>query len=918
MKVTALLLSHDGARWLPAVLTGLERSTRLPDRFVAVDTGSTDDSAALVGRALGLDPVVLPVDATFAQAVRAGLAEVPAAGPDEWVWLLHDDANPSPTCLEELAGAAAEAGEEFAIIGPKLCEWPSLRRLLEVGVTISGTGRRETGLESGEYDQGQHDRIHPVLAVNTAGMLVRREVLESVGFDDRLPFMGNDIDFGWRAALAGHHAVVVPQAVMYHVEAAHRGVRSSTVVAHPRRAERAAAITTLLVNGPAALVPWRLVRLFFGGLLRMLGFLLVRAAPEARDELAALAEVYLRPFRILAMRRSRRGKVTVPRQQVRPLLAAAWVPYRHGLDFLSDVAAAVIDVSRESMATRDERGRSWTRRLISSPVPWTALALVAVSLVAHRSLLGGEAVHGGALLNSPDSVAHWWGLWAHAWHGLGTGSTAPAPPYVLVLALAGTLLFGATSSLMWMLFVLVVPLAMLSAHRFTRRVMPGRWAPLWAAVTYSLVPVLSGSVQQGRIGTVAATILLPFVATSALGLTSPASDRRARAIWRTALWAGVLVAFVSPAFFLILLLLPATPYLTGRPADWSRLLAIPATSMLLVLPWLVGTWREPGAWLVEAGRAGAVRVQPEAFELLLGRSGGPGSAPWWMAVGLPLAAVVALIRPDTRRRVSAVWLVVASAAVLLLGMSYARVELPGLVGPIRPWAGFFTLVIQAGFVVAAGIAAAGAIRVASEASFGWRQVVAALAVVSALAAPALGAFWWVTQGERGPLNRDAPASLPTYMSDLSVSNDRSAVLVLRGGNNGAELRYRVLRNGTLRVGDDGVLALTPERTDVTSSIGRLLAGSDQGVAERLGSYGIRYVFAPPPVSPGVSGALDAADGFSGASAPRSSSRAWRVDGKAASSALSPGGGGVHPILLLAQLVAIVAAVVLALPGRRRR
>ena len=51
---------------------------------------------------------------------------------------------------------------------------PRCSRLLEVGVTISGTGRRETGLEPGEYDQGQHDEVRQVLAVNTAGMLVRR------------------------------------------------------------------------------------------------------------------------------------------------------------------------------------------------------------------------------------------------------------------------------------------------------------------------------------------------------------------------------------------------------------------------------------------------------------------------------------------------------------------------------------------------------------------------------------------------------------------------------------------------------------------------------------------------------------------------------------------------------------------------
>ncbi len=918
MKVTALLISHNGARWLPAVLAGLEQSTVLPHEIVSVDTGSVDQSPALVREALGLEPIVLPPETGFGAAVRAGLAQQPAAQPDEWVWLLHDDANPAPTCLEELTAAAAEAGEEYAVIGPKLCEWPSLRRLLEVGVTISGTGRRETGLEPGEYDQGQHDRIHPVLAVNTAGMLVRREVLEQIGFDDLLPIMGNDLDFGWRAALAGHRAVVLPQAVMYHVEAAHRGQRETTLVRHPRQSERAAAISTLLFNSSAALLPWRVLRLFFGGLLRVVGFLLVRASEEARDELAALLWVYLRPGRILAGRRARRGRATVERSEVRPLLAPAWLPYRHGLDFFSDVAALLLDLGREWLTRRDEQGHSPVRRALTSPALWAAVALAVVSGLANRDLLSGNPLHGGALLNSPDGVGHWWSLWAQGWHWLGTGTSAPAPAYVLVLAALGTLLLGATSWVIWLLFVMVVPLSLLSAHRFARRVMPGRWAPLWAAVAYALVPVLSGAVQQGRLGTVAAAILLPVAATSALGMASPDPERRERARWRTTIGVGLLVAFVPVALVLVLLLLALAPYLLGRSVDWRRVLVIPVVALLLVLPWVLGTLTEPGAWLLEAGRADVLPLQPTAWELLLGRSGGPGSAPWWMAVGLPFAALAALVRPDTRQRVGRAWAVVAAAAVVLVGLSFAQVQLPGLVGEVRPWVGFPLLVMQAGLVVAVGIGAAGVVRVASEASFGWRQVVGTVAAVGAVAAPVLGGAWWFTQGDSGPLNRGAPATLPAYMTELSGTTDSNAVLVLRGGARSTDVRYRVLREDTLRVGDDAVLALTPERTDLTTSLRRLLAGTDAGVSQQLSSFGIAYVYAPPRVSAAVAGAFDAAEGFTGASAPAEDSRAWRLEGPATLTSVGSTSNLPHLLAVLVQLVAILATVVLALPGRRSR
>ena len=188
------------------------------------------------------------------------------------------------------------------MLGPKLREWPSLRRLLEVGVTISGTGRRETGLERGEYDQGQHDDVRTVLAVNTAGMLVRRSVLEELGgFDEQLAVFGNDIDFGWRAAAAGHKTVVVPAAVVFHVEAAHRGVRRTPLTGrHTHYQERRAALYTLLANarGAGAAVAGGPARAS-GTLLRVLGFLLVRSVGQALDELAALVSLYGSPGQIL-------------------------------------------------------------------------------------------------------------------------------------------------------------------------------------------------------------------------------------------------------------------------------------------------------------------------------------------------------------------------------------------------------------------------------------------------------------------------------------------------------------------------------------------------------------------------------------------------------------------------------------------
>jgi GT2 family glycosyltransferase len=97
-RVVALVVSHDGARWLPSVIGGI-RGQRVPPAAVhAVDTGSRDASADLLEDAFG--HVVRATGSTsFPEAVDLGLAEMPEA---DWVWLLHDDANPAPDALGEL------------------------------------------------------------------------------------------------------------------------------------------------------------------------------------------------------------------------------------------------------------------------------------------------------------------------------------------------------------------------------------------------------------------------------------------------------------------------------------------------------------------------------------------------------------------------------------------------------------------------------------------------------------------------------------------------------------------------------------------------------------------------------------------------------------------------------------------------
>ncbi|MBC9735431.1 glycosyltransferase family 2 protein [Nocardioides marmotae] len=936
-RVVALLVSHDGARWLPAVLDGLRGQTRPVDAVVAIDTGSKDDSADLVGSALG-DLLVGGVErvtgaTSYPAAVRLGLERAPDA---DWVWLLHDDSNPDPGALEALLAAAA-ADPEADVLGPKLREWPSLRRLLELGVTISGTGRRETGLERGEYDQGQHDAVRTVLAVNTAGMLVRRSVLEELdGFDPQLPIFGNDVDFGWRAAAAGHRTIVVPDAVVFHAEAAHRGLRRTPLTGrHTHYQERRAALYTLLANSRARSLPFQLVRLALGTVLRVIGFLLVRSVGEALDELAALVSIYSSPREVHAARRERQRRQVREPADVRRLLAPPWLPYRHGLDFVSDLATAAThqaaDVAERRRAARAEHDPSSmaarrieldedeeyadtgaVARFLTNPVA-VALAVLVVALLLGAGAAYGS-VAGGGLSPVPASVGDWWRLHLEHWHPLGQGTGVPAPAYLLPLALLGSVLgtAGAVSAVL----VLAAPVALWGAWRLLRVVGrfvspqgAPRWLLLWGSATWSLVALTSGAWGEGRLGPVVATAVLPWLAHAALGFADPEPDRRWRAAWRTGVLLALTTAFTPAAWpFAVVLgvVVLAAAYAVVRSglrerSVWGPPVVALAVPLVLLVPWWLPSLTEGAAagLLLDAGRLPSPTVSP--LDLLAGRIGDLG-APWWLGAAVVVLAVLALVPRPTRIPVLVCWIVAAVAAVCAAVLSTITLTLATV--ETAPALGVFVVLLQGAFVTAAVLGGQGAPR----------RVVAALVAVATVV-PLGGLVWFLTAAEND-LDADPGSAIPAYMVQAATRGDDHGILVIRGSVEDG-LTWVVRRGDGVTLGEDEVLALSPEDRALTRDVQQLASRPTPALVTELADRGIEYVVLPAPADGSVASMLDATGGLVQASAADPATRAWQVDRPLSDDALDGPRSWLRIVLLVVQGVALVWVLVLCAPTTQR-
>ncbi|KUN98197.1 family 2 glycosyl transferase [Streptomyces caeruleatus] len=935
--VTAVLVSHDGARWLPDALAGLLGQERPVQFAMAADTGSADQSAQLVTEALGDDRVLHLARRTgFGQAVEEAnrtapvltpdelsylkrpsgwdpvtrtwrddaydLPELPHGEPVQWLWLLHDDCAPEPDALAQLLRVVENEYElgrdDVAVVGPKLRGWYDRRQLLEVGVTIANSGRRWTGLDRREQDQGQHDHVRSVLSVSTAGMLVRRDVFEQLGgFDRRLPLMRDDVDLCWRATAAGHRVLVAPEAVVRHAEASSRERRTVDCVgrtaASPHKVDKAGAVYTLLVNTRTAVLPWVLLRLVLGTVLRTLAYLVGKVPGQALDEIRGLVGTLLRPERIIAGRR-RRGSPVIDKGELRALFPPPGATVRATVEqaasslFGSSDPEVAAGAGRHGGAIESGPGGddadfleveqfARLKRVARKPGPVLFLVLLFVSLIACRALLGGGALAGGALLPAPADSGELWSRYVDAWHPVGAGGATSAPPYLAVVAMLASVLLGSTGLAVTVLLVCSVPLAGLTAYFASRPLVESRLLRAWAAVVYAFLPAATGALAGGRLGTAVLAVLLPLIARAGIAASGLTNSSGARGSWR-ATWAYALLLTITTAFTPIvwpIALALGIGLLAVRRSDITayglRFLAQLGVPLLVLAPWSLsllpfGFFQEAG---LEYGPSAA-----SALDLLGASPGGPGTVSGLMLIGVVLAALAALLRSERQFGIWTAW------AVALVGLVFAALSNGST------WAGPATLVYGIALLAAALLGADGARARVAEQSFGWRQPVAALIAFAAAAGPLLVAAGWMIGGADGPLERRDPVQVPAFVAEDSNTRDQARTLVL-DSDSPAHVGYMLVRGSGARLGDAELAAADGENAKLDKIVANLVAGSGADQADQLGAFAVRYVLVHKGAPREVTRVLDATPGLSRLS-EQNGSALWRIDRQVSRAAIVAG------------------------------
>ena len=886
--VTAVLVTHDGATWLPEVIAALTTQSRPVDRIFAVDTGSHDSSIKLL-HASGIPFVEEARDMGYGDAIEHALALTPPLDEaNEWLWLIHDDSAPARETLELLLTAVADR-PQIAIAGPKLRGWYDRDHLLEVGISIAPTGGRYTALERREQDQGQHDEIRNVLAVSTAGALIRRDVFEKLGgLDINLALFRDDVDFGWRAAVAGYGAICVPEAIVYHAEASaneRRAVDVSEAFLHrPLMLDRRNAAYVLLVNSSWWMLPWISIQLLVTSGVRAILNLLMKLPGYAGDEIAAVGLLLIHPAELIVARRKRKKMRLLAPRTVAPFIPSMRSQVRSAFDHLRESISERLHPQSESpLQEAEELGTpegeieegdfstplvtpSIVKNILRKPQMVIAILIGLISLIAARNRFG--FLSGGALVAAPESGLTLLRHYAASWHLIGEGSAAQMPPWIALIGISSVITAFNMKLLLSLIFIVAPGMTYLALYRVLLRQGVTRNFGLIGAGIYVASPLLWGAINQGRIGTLLVLQLAPtLLSLNPLSRSTTAEGTTWRKIFALSLLAAVLFAF-SPlllagwlfiqGFHFVAEFFERLPSLregglfsfleSENSHSLKRRFALWITPFFLLFPWSGSLLRHPTQILLEPG---IPTPSGNRWAILFFNPGGQTTPPLWIFSPFILFLIAAVWIEQLRS-----YAVMASVAIgISLGLSQLRVTGHGSDGKV--WTG--PIIAIAMIVLLAPL-----LRYFQEhlpdlqrkglgAGHIGSALLALVTAISLIATP----IWVITAGANSLVRGGEFRVTPAFVSALTQTDAKPKTIILKSTDESTS--YFITRGEELQLGDPD--AAIPMPIQILHAMDELIAGTGLTSAKVLGKYGISYLVLRAPVSLNVARTIDGIGGF---------------------------------------------------------
>jgi GT2 family glycosyltransferase len=855
-SVLVILVAKDGAGWLPRCMRALARQTHPRMGVLAIDNGSTDRSADLLESALGRHRVVrMQSNLGFPGAVAQALCSELARHAD-YVLFLHDDTQLAPDAVALLVDVA-ERVEDAGVVGPKILDWEDPRILREIGLSADRFGHPYSPLEEGEVDHGQYDRIREALFVSSSAMLVSREAWMRVGPPDhRLTSQYEDLDFCWRARLAGFRVLVAPAAVARHREATLRGERDGSASGRAVYDRERAALASILKNYRAIALWWILSLYFLQGLGRLAILAVTRRWKVASQVVAAWGWNAANLDGTLKLRRHVQAIRTVSDRRVKTSMVPTWTwlrrprrgAFRPRLRWPSIRQGERVEAERQGLV----------RFFIARPAAaaWALSALLAV--VAYRHLFGASPLVGGALAAFPSSPFAFFRELVSGVRHTGLGGTEAASPSLGLLGLGSVATFGHPALLQKILLLGLPAGAGLGCYRSVRRVTRYPVAAIVAGACYGLSAAVLWAFSEGRLAELVFLAGVPWLALKVFGAfdrDSPAP--MARWLVRTGIGMALLGSFFPGVALAAGVLLVAAVVVPTRDAPRFRELArfggAVAVGAVLLFPLTLELVRSAGTGLAEAaGTSG--------FEALARLSLGTAPGSSLSAYYLPAAATLALVFVEGPAARLAARAGLASALSVYLAWLSAAGHLPQAMSNPAAYVG----VAAFGYALLVGLGLTALLPRMARASLRVRHLGAGV-MVAVLAAGLCGQVFHSAKANWGiggpgrlaagyPVVRDAPGSSTRI---LWLGSLRSDVLPAPGGApagevpaGSASVRFAITGSSGASILDLARPARGSGYDYLRQALVQILAGKTHHGGALLGPLGVRYIAAASGDLPG--------------------------------------------------------------------
>ena len=765
--VVAVVVTRNPGPWLETMLASIDAQEYANLTTLVIDAASVTDPTERVAAVLPNAFVKRAHTSSFAGAANAALGAIEGAS---FYLFCHDDVELGPGTVQAMVEEAFRSNA--GVVGAKLVDWDAPEHLRSVGGSIDKFGFSWPIAEPNELDQSQHDAVREAFVVSSATMLVRCDLFADLGgFSTDIDGWGEELDFCWRARIAGGRTVVMPAAVVRHRERAELGDPSGR---SPHVALRHQARIMLACYSPMQLLRVAPQALLLGVVDLVVSLVRGRIG-VARDIAGAFAWNFAHLPRTLRLRgrvkRSRRvADEDIRRMQIKGSVRVSTFIRRYAngdRTMASTLAAAARGLPR----TRGEESEGFWPLAVF-------LASALVLLVGSRGLIGGgvPAIREFVPIGDPGRLlSEWWS----GWRSSGLGSAGGGPTLGLVAGVLNWVTFGSSGFVRTALILAPLPLGAWSSWRLLKGcASPGARAA--SLLAYLVNPVPYNAIAEGRwqalVAYGAAPALLGRIARAGgwapfdRATPSPGSTQRQIVGMGLVLAAATTVAPVVALFAVVLcVLVVVTLSVSDRSGRPGRALAVTGgalgLSALLHLPWTISVLGSSNRWAVLTG-ADPSRLRPLSLaKAVLFDTGSHGG---WVSLGLLIAAAVAvLISSGDRLRwssLAAVLIVVALGVVVLAGRLAPSIGLPAPELVLSLAAVGVTLSVALGVDAFRSDVVGGA--------FGARQLLSLVAVV-AVAASSLPLVTDFLGGRWLSPRSDLDTALVPIRPSGAVANDRT-------------------------------------------------------------------------------------------------------------------------------------------------